>query len=387
MTALEVYAWATGGAEKDAVDALAGEFARTVPGRQVVNPVLAGGPDPEGDLRSRLRAGDPPDSFQVHPGAEAQNLVASGALVALDECFARWGLDDVLPAGLRDGLAVGGAVHAVPAGLHRLLLWSNDGVLARAGLTARPADVDDLVRQLEVLRASGVRYPLALGPDWTQLELLEAVLLARLGPDRFAALWTAGADWSGDDVADALAAYGRLLPYANPDRDGLSFPDAAARVRTGAAGYLFTGDWVRALWAGDRSWSWSGRPFPGTAGTFQWLGDAFVLPENAPDVDGALAWLATVAGAPGQQAFNTRKGSIPVRADADRADHSPYLRAAMADLEHLQLVPSCTHGSAAGRAVTSAALTAVGAFSSTGDVGDLRSALAATTDEPRRERV
>jgi hypothetical protein len=34
-----------------------------------------------------------------------------------------------------------------------------------------------------------------------QLELLEGLLLAELGPERFETLWTAKADWSGGDVS------------------------------------------------------------------------------------------------------------------------------------------------------------------------------------------
>jgi glucose/mannose transport system substrate-binding protein len=40
-----------------------------------------------------------------------------------------------------------------------------------------------------------------------------------------------------------------------------------------------------------------------------------------------------VASVEGQQAFNTRKGSIPARSDADPADYPAYQRAAIADLQ------------------------------------------------------
>jgi glucose/mannose transport system substrate-binding protein len=58
----------------------------------------------------------------------------------------------------------------------------------------------------------------------------------------------------------------------------------------------------------------------------------------------ANGWLKTVASVEGQQAFNTRKGSIRVRSDADRADYPAYQRAAIADFKRLRLVPSCAHG-------------------------------------------
>jgi glucose/mannose transport system substrate-binding protein len=83
-----------------------------------------------------------------------------------------------------------------------------------------------------------------------------------------------------------------------------------------------------------------------------------------------------VASVEGQQAFNTRKGSIPARSDADPADYPAYQRAAIADFKRLRLVPSCAHGSACTRAQTVAAISA-GKFSSAGGVADLQAAIAA----------
>jgi glucose/mannose transport system substrate-binding protein len=53
------------------------------------------------------------------------------------------------------------------------------------------------------------------------LELLEGLLLAELGPERFEALWTAKADWSEVGVTRVLDDYSRPLSYSNPDRDNL----------------------------------------------------------------------------------------------------------------------------------------------------------------------
>lgn len=99
--------------------------------------------------------------------------------------------------------------------------------------------------------------------------------------------------------------------------------------------------------------------------------------QDAPNAAGANGWLKTVASVEGQQAFNTRKGSIPARSDADPADYPAYQRAAIADFKRLRLVPSCAHGSACTRAQTVAAISAVGRFSSAGGVADLQAAIAA----------
>lgn len=381
---VEVFAWATDddpdkAAEKAAVDSLEEAFTEACPGQEFVNPVIAGGgqSDPKQALHSRLRENDPPDSFQVHPGAELMDYIDAGQLADLNDQFAQWGLSEVLPKGLLDAITVNGKIYTVPVGIHRLMLWSNREVLATAGLANQPATLGEFIHDLDALKASGVEHPLALGADWTQLELLEGVLLAELGPERFESLWTAKADWSGSDITGALDDYKKLLSYSNPDRDNLHWTDAAKRLSGGGAGYLFMGDWVVGELERDGLRDYSYQPFPGTGETFQWLGDSFVLPKNAPNAVGANSWLKTVGSVEGQKAFNTRKGSIPARTDANPADYPPYQQAAIADFKQLRLVPSCAHGSACTQAVAAAVISALGSFSSTGDIADLQAAIAA----------
>jgi glucose/mannose transport system substrate-binding protein len=376
---VEVFAWATDDAEKAGVDSLEEVFTEVCPGQEFVNPVIAEGvqSDPKQALQSRLRENDPPDSFQVHLGAELMDYIDAGQLAGLNDQFARWGLSSVLPQGLLDAITVNGEIYTVPVGIHRLMLWSNKEVLAKAGLTNQSATLEEFIHNLDALNASGVEHPLALGAVWTQLELLEGVLLAVLGPERFGSLWTAKADWSGSDITGALDDYKKLLSYTNPDRDNLHWTEAAKLLSGGRAGYLFMGDWVVGELEKNGLRDYSYQPFPGTGETFQWLGDSFVLPKDAPNPAGANCWLKTVGSVEGQKAFSIRRGSIPARTDANPADYPAYQRAAIADFKQLRLVPSCAHGSACTRAETAAVTSALGKFSSAGDVADLRAAIAA----------
>jgi glucose/mannose transport system substrate-binding protein len=125
-----------------------------------------------------LRENDPPDSFQVHPGGELVDYLDAGQLADLNDQFAQWSLFDVLPTGLLDAITVNGRIYSVPVRIHRLLLWSNLAALA-AGITNQPATLDEFIHHLDALRASGIDHPLALGANWTQLELLEGLLLAK----------------------------------------------------------------------------------------------------------------------------------------------------------------------------------------------------------------
>src|ERR1043166_2578405 len=71
---LEIFSWWTAPGEVEALDALYAAFKASYPDVEVVNAALAGGAGPGGNmkavLQTRLLAGQPPDSFQVHLGHE-----------------------------------------------------------------------------------------------------------------------------------------------------------------------------------------------------------------------------------------------------------------------------------------------------------------------------
>ena len=112
----------------------------------------------------------------------------------------------------------------------------------------------------------------------------------------------------------------------------------------------------------------------------RFLPDSFTLPVGAPNEEGAKAWLKTVGSADGQEAFNTKKGSIPVRTDADPMAYNEYQQAAMKAFADDTIVPSLTHGAAAPVAWSNEIMSAVGQFGSTNDVGQFQDALVAAAD-------
>ena len=209
------------------------------------------------------------------------------------------------------------------------------------------------------------------------LVLLPTVLLADLGADKFKGLWDGKTDWSGADVTAALNKYKTLLTYTNADREAIDWPDALGYVNKGQAGYTLMGDWVAAQQLADKvpDSAYTYWPAPGTEGDFQFLSDSFTLPTNGADPDGAKCWLKTVGSAEGQKAFNTKKGSIPARSDADPADYPKYQQGAMADWKKDTIVPSCAHGAACTLGQNNDILSAISQFSGSPDVAKLQTAL------------
>src|SRR3954470_11418341 len=136
----------------------------------------------------------------------------------------------------------------------------------------------------------------------------------------------------------------------------------------GKAAFQLMGDWEAADLDAKKFTDYAWFTFPGNGTTFQWLADSFVLPKGAKNADGAKCWLKTVGSAEGQKAFNTKKGSIPARSDADPADYPKYQQGAMADWKKDTIVPSCAHGAACTAGQNNDILSALSQFSGSPDV-------------------
>jgi len=259
------------------------------------------------------------------------------------------------------------------------VVWANPTVLKKASIdaTKAPANVDAWIADLTKLKAAGVAAPLAISKGFAQEMLVEAVLLAELGPDKFKGLWDGKTDWAGGDVTAALNKYKTLLTFTNSDREAIDWPDALGYVNSGKAGYTLMGDWVAAQQLADKipDTAYTYWPAPGTGDSFQFLSDSFTLPTNGADPDGAKCWLKVVGSADGQKAFNTKKGSIPARSDANPADYPKYQQSAMADWKKDTIVPSCAHGAACTAGQNNDILSALSQFSGSPDVAKLQTAL------------
>ncbi|MGH8827499.1 MAG: extracellular solute-binding protein, partial [Jiangellaceae bacterium] len=260
------------------------------------------------------------------------------------------------------------------------VVWANPAVLTEAGIdpATPPADLDEWFTQLDAAKASG-KTALSVATDWTQVHLLETVLLADLGAEAYTGLWDGSTDWASPEVGAALDDYAKLMSYTNTDRQNLDWPDATQQIIDGQAAYNVMGDWAEAAFQEQEKTfgtDYVTFPVPGTDGMFDFLADSFTLPIGAPNPDGTKAWLDTIASADGQKAFNLAKGSIPARTDVDAADYPEYQQTAIDSWTNDTIVPSLAHGAAAPIAWLTDVTAAVSQFSATGDVEALKTGLA-----------
>ena len=380
---VEVFTWWASGSEKAGLDALVKVFNEQYPNTKFVNAAVAGGAgsNAKNALASRLKANNPPDSFQAHAGAELTDYIEAKKIEDLSGFYDENGLTDVFPSTLLDRLTVDGKIYSVPSNIHRAnVTWVNTDLLTKAGIDPKvaPADLDAWLADMQKLTDNGVETPLSVATDWTQVQLFENVLLSVLGADGYQGLWDGTTKFDSADVTTAINYYTKLLSFANTDGTGQDWPVATDMVVDGTAAYNVMGDWALAefdakgMTYGKEYTTW---PTPGTDGTFDFLADSFTLPVGAPHAAGAKNWLKTISSAEGQKAFNLAKGSIPARTDADPADYPVYQQGAMASFAKDTVVSSLAHGAAVKVSWLNDITSAIGQFVSTKDAGTFQDAL------------
>ena len=379
-TQVEVFSWWTGGGEAAGLEAMIEIFDAQYPDIEFLNAAVAGGAgtNARAVLATRLQSGDPPDSWQGHAGQELiGTYVAGGQIEPLNDLYEAEGWIDVMPETLIPLISQDGNIYSVPVNIHRAnVLWYNPDIL-EANDIAVPETIEEWIAALETLDAAGVT-PLALGEQWTQMHLLETVLLGTLGAEAYDGLWDGSTDWGSPDVTTALENFETILGYTNSDFASLSWQDAAQLVVNGDAAFNVMGDWAEGYFRELGSEPMTGygwAPVPGTDGVFQFLSDSFTLAVGAPHPEGAEAWLKIAGSKEGQEAFNPIKGSICARTDCDPSLFGVYLQSAMDDWATDVVSGSLTHGVVANDSWKSEIDTSLGLFIASMDVETFQSAL------------
>lgn len=349
---VEVFSWWDGPGEKEGYEALIAYFKRNNPTIEFVNAAVAGGSgiNARAVLASRLAAGDPPDSYQIHAGLEQTSDIKAGRVEDLTAMYERNGWRKLFPAALLDATTIGGKIYSVPVTIHRSnVLWFNVRTVKGAGITKPPATWSEFLTIAAKLKAKHIT-PLSIGPGWTQKHLLENVLLGELGPEKYTGLWNGKTNWLGKDVRAAFEVFAKVLAASDVKTFGGDWQSALDNMIAGDAAYTVMGDWADAYLGRAKGLKY-GTDYgavasPGTSGVFNFLSDTFTLPKGAPHRSAAEKWLTACASLEGQEALSVKKGSLPARLDTDRAKYSDYLATALAAWQDpaTVVVGSATHG-------------------------------------------
>ena len=384
---LSVFSWWTGGGEAAGLDKLIKIWNKSHPDCPFKNETVAGGAgtNAKAVLAQRLKAGNPPDSFQGHAGSELRDYIKAGQIVPIDFIYKAGGFGKVIPASLINQIRYNGKLYSVPVNIHRAnVLWYNPKTL-RANKISVPKTWGQFIASLNKAKDAGL-IPLAMGEQWTAQHLMETVMIGTLGPSGWAALWKSNSQkrWASKAVTSALNRYATLLGYTNSDAGSLTWQDAGKLVADGKAAFNVMGDWEDGYFSGTKKggnlalkpgtqYGWA--PVPGTDGVYDWLSDSFTLPKGAPHRAAAVEWLTFLGSRLAQDTFNPVKGSIPARKDARVGLYGPYLKTALKDWKADKLAGSLTHGVVAPAAWATDIGTALGQFLQTKDVARFQAAL------------
>ena len=356
LTKLEVFSWWTSGSEVAALNALFDNYKKLYPGVGVINATVAGGGGSAARpiLQTRLAVGNPPDTWQTHPGWELlSQYVEPNYCEPVTDLYQSGGWEKVIPKALIDMLTKDGKAYAVLTGVHHgNVLWYNKKLLKEHGITVGgKMTFEEFFAACDKLKAAGISA-LGVGDSgvWASAQLFENTLLGVVGPEGWTDLFDGKMKWDNPKVKQAMQYFAKMQDYLNPDHASLTWDQAVAELMEGKVAFTSMGDWadgefIKAGKKEQEDFGWVNHP--GTDGSFIIVADGFTLAKGAPHKEATSAWLKSIGSREAQEAFSPLKGSIPARTDVDKSRFDTYHQWSMKEFAADKLVPSCVHGEAA----------------------------------------
>lgn len=345
-TDLEVTHWWTSGGEAAAVSELAKAFDAS--GDHWVDGAIAGsGGTARPIIISRIQGGDPMGATQLNHGQQAQELIKAGLLQDMtDVAEAGHWRDIIRPISLLDACTVDGKVYCAPINIHSWQwLWLSNAAFEKAGLPV-PKNWDEFAADAPKLKEAGI-IPLAMGQQpWQSSGAFGVLSVAIGGPD----LWKKvnvdkdAAAAGGPEMAKVFEAAVAARDMAK-DSKVQDWNQATNLVITGQAGGQIMGDWAQGEFAVAGKVAgkdYTCLPGLGANKILDTAGDAFYFPVNSnPDITAAQKRLAAlIVSKEVQVAFNSKKGSLPIRGDVDLGSVNDCTKQGLEILASGNILPS-----------------------------------------------
>jgi glucose/mannose transport system substrate-binding protein len=318
----EVIHWWTSGGEAAAIKEFASAYTKAG-GTWVDTPVAGGGGSAARTvIINRTIGGDPPMAAQFNYGKQYEEIIKEGLLNNLDDVAAKGNWDKILPEKIKGQVKVNGHYYAVPVNLHNEnWIWYNKAVLAKAGVTKDPANLDEIFAAMDKVKATGVTALALGGQGWQENIAFRSILIATGGKDLYLKTLK-NKDVSGPGFLKAVENFKKLKSYIDPGSPGRDWNLATGMVIDGKAGFQLMGDWAKGEFINANKTA--GKEFGcfmagGANSPYSIGGDVFVFPRNkaagSADTQKKLAEMMISPAI--QVAFNNKKGSIPIRTDVD----------------------------------------------------------------------
>jgi glucose/mannose transport system substrate-binding protein len=370
---IEIIHWWKQGGEAEAIGALLKGYTDRNPGVKIVDSSVDGSALARAQIRSRIKDGSPPDTFQANGGWDLMAWVLyndhDAGLTQLQELDASEWKEQVPPPVLTS-VSYKGKIYGVPLNIHRVnTFFYNKDVFDLVGIHVEDltslADVFDAAEkvkayneaQKEIDKEAPQITPIAMGFKQTQgdmatddtwtlaLLFFENILVAHLGGPDYWKLFTEPKPGDPDTeivMAQALDDFRRLVSYSNLNASMLTWNEPLDMVLNGTAAMTIMGDWGKGYANSKHADRFGAIPTPGTAGTFVFTTDTFGLTvgsKNVRDTSNLLSWFGSREG---QDVFNPLKGSISARVDSDitNSQYDDMAKQTFYDFTHAVQVPA-----------------------------------------------
>lgn len=272
-------------------------------------------------LRTRLAAGNPPDTMQLL-GYEGIEWANEGALRSLNDLYAKNGWEAAIAPAILPFVKSGDDYFSVPINMHRQnWLWVNKAIFDKYGIT-EPKSWDELIADGKKLKADGVTAFALSDESWQILEVFEAILTDQNGTDFYkkAVIDLDDAALSGPEMLKAFDTLREVRGLVDDGFTGRDWAVATGMVASGQAAMQVMGDWAKGefLAKGMKPGvDFLCFPTPAATPNFKFVIDTFgTFKKDDPNAAAAQdAWVETVMDPENQKKFNMIKGSIPARID------------------------------------------------------------------------
>jgi glucose/mannose transport system substrate-binding protein len=319
----EVLHWWTSGGESAAVRELANAF--NAAGGEWVDTAIAGSGSTARPIGiNRIVGGNPPTAMQFNTGTQMNDLAEQGLLRNLDDLAKAQGWKAALTPAFYKAIQYKDHIYGAPINDHgQNWLFYSKPVFQKAGVTEEPKTWDEMFAALDKIKAAGL-IPVAVGGQPWQLQLMfNSILLGEGGKDLYSKVYKDldPEAVKSDKFKHVAEVFGKLRKYQDEGSPNRDWNVATGMLVDGKAGIQFMGDWAKGefIHAGMVADKDFGCVLGPGESNFMMGGDIFVFPIlKDPNAVEAQTLLATVImSKEGQLAFNSKKGSVPVRLDVD----------------------------------------------------------------------
>ncbi|SHJ06378.1 ABC transporter substrate-binding protein [Wenxinia saemankumensis] len=321
---MEVMHWWTSGGEAAAVAQFAEALNNNTDNTWLDGAIAGGGDVARPVMVSRIIGGDPPAAFQFNHGRQAEELVEAGLLLDLTDVAEEQNWAEIInPPSLLEACTYDGRVYCAPVNIHSWQwMWLSNAAFETAGVEV-PQSWTEFVETVPALEEAGIT-PLAMGGQaWQQNGSFGVMAIALAGEEAWLAVnRDKDAEVArGPEYARVFEAFGAARDYSA----GLQVQDwnqATNAVIEDTAAAQIMGDWAQgefALAGEVAGEDYSCLPGLGEVAVLDTGGDAFFFPVTGdPEMEAAQKELAALLLSPEVQvAFNSAKGSLPIRGDVD----------------------------------------------------------------------